>query len=65
MKKQRLENKYNVNVNSLKWETGWNGLYEFAVVGNFCVYHEFECNDYRVTLDNSVYHWFVDLSKYM
>jgi hypothetical protein len=64
MKKDRFEQDYNISVSSLKWKTGWNNLFEVAEVGKFAVYHEFDPDTYYVTLDNSVYGWRVDLSRY-
>ncbi len=63
MTKERLLHVYNVDIDKLNWQTGWNGLFQYVDFGRFTLYHD--GTGYYVTDEtNSVYGWTVDLSKY-
>ena len=63
MKKERFEQEYNVKVEDLTWEPHYSKIYETAVVGDYCVYHDLEDDIYDVTYDNSSCMWRHDLGK--
>ena len=64
MTERQFETNYNVTVNSLNWQTGWNGLYMFANVGPFTVYHDAAWG-YYVTRNGSKINQVFNLAKYL
>ena len=60
-----LKVNYRITPEQLTWQRHWSGYYDYAIVGNYVIYRDLETDNYKVTLDNSVCQWCVDLSGYV
>lgn len=64
MKKENFEATYNIRIEDLDWKPGKNGLFKYAEIGQYTAYYD-KAWGYHISLNGSVLHWCVDLSKYV
>lgn len=64
MTKQAFEQAYNVTTSALNWEQGWNGMFQYAIVGPYTVYVDTQWG-YYVTRNGSRINTLFDLGKFL
>lgn len=64
MTRERFAKQFGIDPEKLAYQMGKNKMFDFAIVGDFCIYRE--GNDYYcVDSDNQVCQWRHDLTRYM
>ena len=64
MTREVFAKQYGVDPTTLDWQNGWNGLYQYAILGPYTVYQDDNWG-YYVEHDGDVFRFSVDLTKYL